>query len=225
MSLRDSNLFLCSRKETQTAIGIATETLPGTGIPSCPGGIHLEDACRVGQLIANMLDMIQTGGEVGSLPPTFAACERVQWPCARGHRAPMSRRSEHLFGLGDGVRKKMMVTGVVRTKGKRIWLIIVKQCYLSRKNTTKSWKILFSFTQSPAGMDPPTHPKPTLRFWPPFAGRYTEKWRNRNSTWHMLSAGLNEKMQTMGADFGVIELFACLQILWKISLFQLKILR
>lgn len=41
----------------------------------------------------------------------------------------------------------------------------------------------------------------------------------------MLSAGLDEKMQTMGADFGVIELFACLQILWKISLFQLKILR
>ncbi len=69
----------------------------------------------------------------------------------------------------------------------------------------------------PAGMDLTTHPKPTLRFVPPIAGRYTKKWSDRNSAWHMLSAGLNEKMQTMGADFGV-------QILWK-TLFQLKILR
>ena len=69
-------------------------------------------------------------------------------------------------------------------------------------------------------MDLTTHPKPTLRFVPPIAGRYTKKWSDRNSAWHMLSAGLNEKMQTMGADFGVIELFAAcgLQILWKTRL-------
>ena len=148
----------------KTADGIATETLPGTGIPSCPGGIHLEDACRVRQLVANMFRM------------KFLIYERHdsnRWRVARWALHPL--RSLPAKGFNDHaleaiepqcqgapntclvwVMVLVMVTGVVRTKGKRIWLIIVKQCYLSRKNTTKSGrfssvllKVLLEWTLPP----------------------------------------------------------------------------
>lgn len=120
MSLRDSNLFLCSRKENTNQILEEKDCGRNRNRDTARnwysvmprryslGGCLQGEATRCQHVPYEIPDLRKTwfkrvaSREVGSPPPTFAACERVQWPCARGHRAPMSRRSEHLFGLGDG---------------------------------------------------------------------------------------------------------------------------